>query len=419
MLVMESSERFSDKVFLNGDVYVGNFKGIFPHGKGKYTWSDGMVYEGDWDEGKMTGKGQVFWQSGATFDGDFSGGYLHGFGTFTSADGSVYRGYWRMNIQHGLGRKEYCNSDIYDGSWKEGIHEGRGRYVWSNGNTYIGNWKAGKMCGRGVMKWMSGDLFDGFWLNGFRHGSGCYRFADGSYYFGTWTKGLKDGQGTYYPAGSNDPSLKRKGLLFHSPFLNSEECRVPSPRIKRSLSEKIINSFSKGSSRSQRSTPLDEGRSLCDSTSKVSSCYTSCMLSRSSDGCQHEVQDNTTVVFEREYMQGVLIKERIRKTTGLSYKSKQRNKFHAKKVKKRSCIDIFEGHRSYHLMLNLQLGIRYTVGKITPVPEREVRASDFGKQARIRMYFPKKGSQFTPAHSSIDFYWKDYCPMVFRYLLIL
>ncbi|CAL5438846.1 unnamed protein product [Camellia sinensis] len=416
MLVMESSERFSDKVFLNGDVYVGNFKGIFPHGKGKYTWSDGMVYEGDWDEGKMTGKGQVFWQSGATFDGDFSGGYLHGFGTFTSADGSVYRGYWRMNIQHGLGRKEYCNSDIYDGSWKEGIHEGRGRYVWSNGNTYIGNWKAGKMCGRGVMKWVSGDLFDGFWLNGFRHGSGCYRFADGSYYFGTWTKGLKDGQGTYYPAGSNNPSLKRKGLLFHSPFLNSEECRVPSPRIKRSLSEKIINSFSKGSSRSQRSTPLDEGRSLCDSTSKVSSCNTSCMLSRSSDGCQHEVQDNTTVVFEREYMQGVLIKERIRKTTGLSYKSKQRNKFHAKKVKKRSCIDIFEGHRSYHLMLNLQLGIRYTVGKITPVPEREVRASDFGKQARIRMYFPKKGSQFTPAHSSIDFYWKDYCPMVFRNL---
>ncbi|KAI7992087.1 Phosphatidylinositol 4-phosphate 5-kinase 8 [Camellia lanceoleosa] len=203
------------------------------------------------------------------------------------------------------------------------------------------------------MKWVSGDLFDGFWLNGFRHGSGCYRFADGSYYFGTWTKGLKDGQGTYYPTGSNAPSLKRKGLLFHSPFLNSEECKVPSPRIKRSLSEKIINIFSKGSSQSQRSTPLDEGQSLCDSTSKVSSCNTSYMLSRSSDGCQHEVQDNTTVVFEREYMQGVLIKERIRKTTGLSYK-----------MKKRSCIDIFEGHRSYHLMLNLQLGISESFHRI-------------------------------------------------------
>ena len=51
------------------------------------------------------------------------------------------------------------------------------------------------------------------------------------------------------------------------------------------------------------------------------------------------------------------------------------------------------------------------------MPAREVRSSDFGDRARIRMYFPKEGSQLTPPHCSIDFYWKDYCPMVFRYLL--
>ena len=50
---------------------------------------------------------------------------------------------------------------------------------------------------------------------------------------------------------------------------------------------------------------------------------------------------------------------------------------------------------------------------------REVRASDFGERARIRMYFPRKGSQVTPPHYSVDFYWKDYCPMVFRCLSIL
>ncbi|KAL7235812.1 hypothetical protein ACSBR1_019158 [Camellia fascicularis] len=428
---MESSERFCEKVFLNGDIYVGNFKGIFPHGKGKYTWSDGTIYEGDWEEGKMTGKGEIFWPSGATYEGDFSGGYLHGCGTFTSCDGSVYRGAWRMNVQHGFGRKEYPNSDLYDGLWKEGLYEGRGRYAWSNGNTYIGNWKAGKMFGRGVMKWVNGDLFDGSWLNGFRHGSGCYRFADGSYYFGTWTKGLKDGQGTYYPTGSKHPSLRKlcsfdkhqgksKGLLSHSSSLNLEECRVPTPSVKRSLSEKIsINGFFRGAGRlSHRTTSLDEGCSLCHSTREFSSCDTSSMLSHSADGAQREVQDNTTVVFEREYMQGVLVKERIRKSSGLSYKSKNRNKFHAKEVKKSSCVNIFEGllDRSYYLMLNLQLGIRYTVGKITPVPMREVRASDFGERARIQMYFPRKGSQFTPPHYSIDFYWMDYCPMVFRNL---
>nr|GEY95765.1 phosphatidylinositol 4-phosphate 5-kinase 8-like isoform X1 [Tanacetum cinerariifolium] len=47
---------------------------------------------------------------------------------------------------------------------------------------------------------------------------------------------------------------------------------------------------------------------------------------------------------------------------------------------------------------------------------REVRHKDFGERARISMYFPKKGSQLTPSHYSMDFYWKDHCPMVFRNL---
>nr|CAB3498993.1 unnamed protein product [Digitaria exilis] len=57
---------------------------------------------------------------------------------------------------------------------------------------------------------------------------------------------------------------------------------------------------------------------------------------------------------------------------------------------------------------------KYTVGKITPVPLREVRSNDFGPRARIRMYFPCEGSQYTPPHCSVNFFWKDYCPMVFR-----
>ncbi|GJY02729.1 phosphatidylinositol 4-phosphate 5-kinase 8-like protein isoform X1 [Tanacetum coccineum] len=59
--------------------------------------------------------------------------------------------------------------------------------------------------------------------------------------------------------------------------------------------------------------------------------------------------------------------------------------------------------------------IWYSVGKITPVPMCEVRHKDFGERAKISMYFPKKGSQLTPSHYSMDFYWKDHCPMVFRF----
>lgn len=69
-----------------------------------------------------------------------------------------------------------------------------------------------------------------------------------------------------------------------------------------------------------------------------------------------------------------------------------------------------------HILL---LIIRYTVGKITPIQRRVVRTSDFGVQASFWMDFPKEGSKLTPPHRSQDFKWKDYCPMVFRFELIL
>ncbi|KAF9685022.1 hypothetical protein SADUNF_Sadunf03G0011100 [Salix dunnii] len=426
LLDIEDSESIDKKVLSNGEVYNGTFKGTLPHGKGKYIWCDGAVYKGDWEEGKMTGKGQILWPSGAKYEGDFSGGYLHGIGTLIGHDGSEYRGAWRMNIRHGLGRKQYSNLDVYEGSWKEGTREGCGRYSWNSGNTYIGNWKGGKICGRGVMKWENGDIFDGFWLKGLRHGSGVYKFADGGYYFGMWSMGFKDGKGTFYPAGTEHPSLRRwcsslgcsesgRNLLSHSLSLNSEKARVLKPNVMRSLSERMsISGIFKDSGRFSLGTAsLDENLSHCSPASEFICREPSCMLSQTSDEDQNGVQDKCTIIYEREYMQGVLRNEKVRNTEP-SRKTKQRNKFHVKEAKRKSYVDIFQGRWSYYLMLSLQLGIRYTVGKITPVPMRGVRDSDFGDRARIRMYFPRKGSQFTPPHYSFDFHWKDYCPMVFR-----
>ncbi|XP_047337500.1 phosphatidylinositol 4-phosphate 5-kinase 8-like [Impatiens glandulifera] len=417
----------SQKVFSNGDIYVGNFKGFLPHGKGKYIWSDGTAYEGSWEGGKITGNGKMIWLSGATFEGEFSGGYLHGYGTFTSADGSVYRGAWRLSLQHGIGRKQYSNSDIYDGSWKEGLPEGRGGYVWKTGTRYIGNWKSGKMCGRGVMQWENGDLFDGSWLNGLRHGSGCYRFADGSYYFGTWTKNLKDGRGTYYPARNKHISTVKwssfsarkyisKRFLSHSSSMSSVESLISSPRVKRSISEKLtVNGSRSNLDQICNGASIMNGDwSVGDSGGGFSSLHSNFILSQSAYEGQTEV--NGTIVYEREYMQGVLIKERATKCERRPHKSIKVNKFQTEETRKKSGANDAKKSKSYNLMLNLQLGIRYTVGKITPVPMRKVRDSDFGAQARIRMHFPRKGSQLTPPHYSVDFYWKDYCPMVFRML---
>ncbi|KAJ7946634.1 Phosphatidylinositol-4-phosphate 5-kinase family protein [Quillaja saponaria] len=427
MLGMEDTESVDEKAFSSGDIYVGKIKGILPHGKGKYTWSDGTVYEGDWEAGKMTGKGQIVWSSGAKYDGDFSGGHLHGYGTFTTPNESIYRGSWRMNVQHGIGRKEYSNSDVYEGLWKEGVREGSGRYSWSSGNTYIGNWKCGRMHGRGVMKWVNGDVFDGSWLSGFRHGSGVYKFADGAFYFGSWSRGLKDGKGTFYPDGSRHPYVKKwyrslgcddgLTLLSHSSSLNSDKHGSERSSVKRSLSEKIsVGGSLRNSGHISHRTSLNADWTLCDPAQECIGHDSFRTFSHTSDEVQSEAPDIGFVVYEREYVQGVLIREGIMNSSVLPHKNKRQYKFSARKAKKLPCGDIFKPHRRYYLMLNLQLGIRYTVGKITPVPKREVRSSDFGDQARIRMYFPRKGSQFTPPHYSIDFHWKDYCPMVFRNL---
>ncbi|XP_028963175.2 phosphatidylinositol 4-phosphate 5-kinase 8-like isoform X1 [Malus domestica] len=415
----------SEKAFSNGDVYVGNFKGTLPHGNGKYTWCDGTVYEGDWEEGKMTGKGKLIWTSGAQYVGDFSGGYLHGYGIFNGPDGSFYQGSWRMNIQHGMGKKQYWNSDIYEGSCKEGVQEGSGRYLWSSGNTYIGSWKGGKMCGRGIMKWENGDLYNGSWLNGLRDGCGVYKFPDGGYYFGTWSRGLKDGKGTFYPAGTKHPSLKKwcgsVGYSSDGPsslsghLLNSTEGNTR-PTVKCSFSEKMsIGGILRNSRHiSRKAMSLDKNWTDRYPSRDFIRYDSLSSLSQSSEDIEHEMRDNNTSVYEREYVQGVLVRERERNHTEISRKSKQRNNVSV--MPKSSCIDMIGANISYYLMLNLQLGIRYTVGKITPVPVREVRPSDFADRARIRMYFPRKGSQFTPPHYSVDFYWKDYCPMVFRNL---
>lgn len=340
--------------FSNGDVYYGNFKETLPQGNGKYTWSDGKIYEGDWEEGKMTGKGKVLWPSGTTYEGDFSGGYLHGFGTLTSLDGSVYRGSWKLNLQHGFGEKQYQNSDVYEGTWKEGKQEGSGKYVWSNGNMYIGTWKAGIMCGRGVMKWSTGDLFDGFWLNGLRHGSGFYRFADGGYYYGIWTKGIKDGWGKFYPEGNNRPSLAKwnnsellneivDGSVSVS-SLKKAEFKVIKPSLKRSVSIIALNGFTKVR-KPHKSVLVKKNQNPSHS-----------VTDGTFEEVQNEVQQSDSQVYEREYMQGVLIKERIINHTGRSKSIKQRGK--TKEARKKSLVSTYAGLKSYYLMLNLQLGIR-------------------------------------------------------------
>ncbi|KAF3323186.1 hypothetical protein FCM35_KLT11917 [Carex littledalei] len=394
----------------NGDIYIGKFHGPVPHGFGKYAWADGALYEGEWDQCKITGKGRIVWQSGAVYEGEVCGGFLEGSGTSKEVDGSVYNGSWHMSKYEGMGMKTYPNFDVYEGFWKEGLQEGLGKYTWSNGTTYVGNWKCGKMSGKGVMQWTNGDLYNGYWHNGLMHGIGYYRYSDDTSYVGTWNKGLKDGQGILYPAGSEIPCDPLFSELFG--YTNNS----PAVNIKGLCPEKIMFLILTLARLFRRSPRISNGN--------VSAIEGGCALSQevcntasSSTEGERRMEKERDLVYEREYMQGVLIMERPRywdELKAMSAKNRKQNLWR-RHVKGPGEI-IYKGHKSYFLMLNLQLGIRYTVGKITPVPLREVRSSDFGPRARIRMHFPCEGTQYTPPHHSINFFWKDYCPMVFRNL---
>nr|XP_043627884.1 phosphatidylinositol 4-phosphate 5-kinase 9-like [Erigeron canadensis]XP_043627892.1 phosphatidylinositol 4-phosphate 5-kinase 9-like [Erigeron canadensis] len=410
--------RFGELKLQNGEFYSGSLLGNVPEGLGKYVWASGCNYDGEWRRGIWHGYGKLHWPSGTYYEGEFTGGYMQGTGTYIRADKLVYKGRWRLNRKHGLGYQTFPNGDVFEGSWIQGSPDGPGKYTWANGNEYLGNMKGGRMSGKGVFTWTNGDSYEGSWSNGVMHGFGAYTWSDGGRYVGTWTWGLKDGKGAFYPSGCRLPqrqelylkALRKRGLL-------SDLQKVKQVSRIQHASSIDMGNFKIGGSRSSdeprnNNVSLERRWSLEVAIENVMGHDLASFMSDSG-----RENDTKTPILEREYMQGILISELV-VDNSFSPGSKREMRRQKKIVKevKRPGEAIIKGHRSYDLMLSLQLGIRYTVGKITPVQKREVRTSDFGPRASFWMQFPKEGSQLTPTHQSEDFKWKDYCPMVFRNL---
>ncbi|WOK94893.1 phosphatidylinositol 4-phosphate 5-kinase 9 [Canna indica] len=427
------SFRVTEVVLSNGDKYHGILFDNMPEGSGKYIWADSCTYEGEWRRGMRQGHGKITWPPGAIYNGEFSGGYMHGNGTYSGAGNLTYKGRWRLNLKHGLGYQIYPNGDVVEGSWIQGAIEGHGKYIWANGNIYIGNFKSGKMSGKGTLTWTNGDTYEGYWLDGMMHGFGVYTWVDCGCYIGTWTRGLKDGKGYFYPNGSKIPAredlyltaLRNRGLLpdikrqngshiLHTSSFNMG-IEVGRTQVSDTGSSVIIpkeNLIKSDHSRAKRM--LVERRWTLEAG--IEKIIGHDMTLESVTKSNKKKVDTDAPVLEREYMQGVLISEVVVNNYLSSPRKAKRRQKRLMKDTKKPGETIIKGHRSYDLMLGLQLGIRYTVGKITPIQRREVRASDFGPKASFWMNFPKEGSQFTPCHRAEDFKWKDYCPIVFRNL---
>ncbi|KAI5554479.1 hypothetical protein BDE02_19G016400 [Populus trichocarpa] len=356
-----------EKVLPNGDIYTGGLVDGVPHGKGKYLWCDGCMYEGEWKRGKANGGGKFSWPSGATYEGQFKLGRMDGYGTFIGVDGEVYSGNWVSDKKHGLGEKRYANGDVYQGLWKFNLQDGEGKYRWCNGNEYVGEWKHGVISGKGVLVWANGKRYEGYWENGVPKGKGMFTFGSGNVNGRVLGGGGEDFKGVALdPVVGAGGGRKRSSVDGNFPRICIWEldgeagditCDIVD-NVEASMFYRDGNDDNGGGCEGNVQQQLQPGRSPCSSVD-----------CSSVDGEVNKKQGQT----------------------------------------------ISKGHKNYDLMLNLQLGIRHSVGKHDAIM-RELRHSDFDPKEKFWTRFPPEGSKSTPPHQSVDFRWKDYCPMVFRHL---
>ncbi|KAL3534620.1 hypothetical protein ACH5RR_003081 [Cinchona calisaya] len=404
-----SGEVYHVERFLpNGDYYAGYWADNFPHGTGKYWWTDGCMYVGDWFRGKTMGKGVFSWPSGAMYEGDFKSGFIDGEGTYSSSNGATYKGSWMMNFKHGRGVKEYANGDCYDGEWCRGLQEGQGKYQWKNGNYYVGEWKNGTICGKGKLGWTNGNVYKGYWEDGLPKGNGSFKWPDESLYIGYWSKDPKDQNGTYYPAGSTliDGNLEWDPQNVYN--VDLKDCKVcTNEKVTILPSNKKLAVW--GSSKAVDSSIRPRRMSVDERLDACTDRYFSRIPTP--EAARHSTSSAGT--YDRDGMDDSFVGLQMEdiSTRGSPIRIPEEVKQQGETISK--------GHKNYELMLNLQLGIRHSVGKPCPPPSLDLKPSAFDPKEKYWIRFPPEGSKNTPPHQSCEFRWKDYCPKVFRTLRML
>ncbi|KAF9611252.1 hypothetical protein IFM89_028322 [Coptis chinensis] len=296
-------------------------------------------------------------------------GKVTGAGNFRWTSGAIYEGEVSGGYLHGCGTFNGTDGSIYRGAWRINVQHGLGRKQYCNLDIYEGSWKEGVKEGSGRYDWSSEDTYIGNWKAGNMCGRGVMKWASSDMYDGFWLDGLKHGSGFYrFSDGGYYFGTWSRGRKGGQGTFYPAGSKLPS----------LPNWYSSAGYYDDNSNTLSHSLSVKSDQTKVRRASInrslpeklSIGLFRSSGRIS-----NRSVSLEKDWSFDDSAKE-----------------------------------------VRFERKLSYTVGKVTPVPMREVLSSDFGPRARIWVYFPKDGSQFTPPHRSIGFYWKDYCPMVFRNL---
>ena len=167
-----------NKIYENGDYYIGEMLDDKSHGKGILYYKNGNVlYDGEFVYGKKQGLGKRIYKSG-----------------------NYYIGQWLNDKKHGKGIEYYKNDNIkYDGEFVNDKFEGNGKYIFESGNYYIGQWLNGKAHGKGIEYYKNGNIkYEGDFVNNKFEGNGKYIDKSRNYYIGNWRNGNMHGDGIEY-----------------------------------------------------------------------------------------------------------------------------------------------------------------------------------------------------------------------------
>jgi hypothetical protein len=101
-----------------------HFDGTYSHGskvEGKMTYTDKSVYLGQWQSGARHGRGTYTFPNGLIYHGEFVQDQFCGEGIMTWTSGSRFVGGWKNGARHGHGREFRADGTIrQEGTWKNG-----------------------------------------------------------------------------------------------------------------------------------------------------------------------------------------------------------------------------------------------------------------------------------------------------------
>ena len=174
--------------FSNGDIYEGEIKNSFPHGKGKMIYSNNEKYEGEFQNGEMTGKGKFIFSDKTEYDGQLENGLFNGRGKMKWDNGTEYEGNFDNSTLSGDGIIKNVQGEQYKGRFDKNEFNGEGIYFYENGDEYNGNFEYGIKRGKGIYTRKDQVIFKGIWNDDLPNGNGIISYR-GNSMRGFWRNG--------------------------------------------------------------------------------------------------------------------------------------------------------------------------------------------------------------------------------------